>query len=367
MVRAQFHPREVARLMALQSYGVLDTGADPSFDALASLASRLCDTPIALVSLVDAERQWFKSKVGFNETETHRDHALCAHAILSDEPLVIPDTMDDARFSDNPLCGVDANVRFYAGVPLIAGEGLPLGTLCVIDEKPRPEGLSKEQLQDLRLLGKQAEKLLELQRSLARERASLKESVHRTKNVIAVASAIASRTIGQADDLQQARTNLLDRLSALSKAQAFILEAAGKGAPVRALVERQLAAFFNDDDHRVRCHGPEVALKGDAAEGIGLATHELVTNAIKHGSLSVPGGRVDISWELMEGGSVHFEWLESRGPKPEVPNGKPSGFGTVVLGPLATQKIGGRSVLDLSGDGAVWRAEISAANVMPPA
>ncbi|WP_282189067.1 PAS domain S-box protein [Azospirillum sp. SYSU D00513] len=128
---------EHLRLAELRWYGILDTAATPSFDRLTRLASASLEVPIALISLVDGDRQWFKSRVGLQVCETGRDIAFCAHAILGDEVLVVPDARDDARFSGNPLVTGDPKIRFYAGAPLVSPSGHRLGTLCVIDTRPR--------------------------------------------------------------------------------------------------------------------------------------------------------------------------------------------------------------------------------------
>jgi signal transduction histidine kinase/ActR/RegA family two-component response regulator len=148
------------RLAALLRCNVLDTAPEAAFDDLARLAAELCDTPIALVSLLDASRQWFKSRVGIDASETPRGQAFCGYAILGDEPLVIRDATADPRTADNPLVTGDPAIRFYAGMPLRLSTGEALGTLCVIDTRPRD--ISETALAKLRALALQASTQLEL-------------------------------------------------------------------------------------------------------------------------------------------------------------------------------------------------------------
>lgn len=141
---------EETRLKTLRSLSILDTLPEERFDRLTRMAKRLFDVPIALVSLIDEERQWFKSAAGLDASETPRDISFCGHAILGSEVFIIPDASKDVRFADNPLVLDKADIRFYAGCPLRAADGSKLGTLCVIDQKPRSIGEDDvEILQDL--------------------------------------------------------------------------------------------------------------------------------------------------------------------------------------------------------------------------
>jgi GAF domain-containing protein len=161
---------EKQRLATLRGYEILDTEPEAAFDDLTLLASYICQTPIAMLSLIDADRQWFKSKVGISASETSRDIAFCAYAILQSDVFIVRDASRDARFSENPLVASEPKIRFYAGATLVA-DGQPLGTLCVIDRVPRE--LLPEQLDALRALSRQVQAQLELRRNLKRLDTSL--------------------------------------------------------------------------------------------------------------------------------------------------------------------------------------------------
>jgi two-component system, sensor histidine kinase len=166
---------ELARLAALRRYDILDTLPEQVYDDLTHLAAHLCHTPIALVSLVDAERQWFKSRHGLDAQETDRAYSFCAHAIVTGQMFVVPDALRDERFADNPNVLSDPDIRFYAGTPLISSDGHALGTLCVIDRKPRR--LEEQELNMLRALGRMVMSQIELRIHIAE-----RQEIERAKN-----------------------------------------------------------------------------------------------------------------------------------------------------------------------------------------
>lgn len=157
--------REEERLEALRQMHILDTEAEPAFDDLALLASHICQTPMAAISLVDTDRQWFKARVGLASPETPRSVAFCSRAIEHPGIFVVRDTQKDVEFRDNPQVTGDPHIRFYAGAPLMSREGHAVGTLCVVDSRPRT--LTRDQMQALDALRRQVEAQLELRRRVA--------------------------------------------------------------------------------------------------------------------------------------------------------------------------------------------------------
>ncbi len=169
---------EAERLNALASYEILDTEPEQAFDDVVQLIARICETPIAVVNLIDADRQWFKAEEGLGVRETPLATSFCAHALLLEDGMQVPDATTDARFSCNPLVTGEPHLRFYAGQLLKTQEGLPLGTLCVLDTEPRPEGLTEVQAMALKTLAGQVMMQLELRRTLS-QRAKSEETTRR--------------------------------------------------------------------------------------------------------------------------------------------------------------------------------------------
>jgi len=183
--------QEKKRLKVLWQYEVLDTVPEVLFDDLTELAARICEAPIALISLIDEKRQWFKSKVGTTVNETSRDISFCAHAITQTDLFIVPDATKDERFAKNPLVTSEPRIRFYAGAPLITADGYALGTLCVIDKTPRE--LRPDQKHALRILARHVVSQLELRRrsheltDVRREHAEAKNKIDKLRSQLVAA------------------------------------------------------------------------------------------------------------------------------------------------------------------------------------
>jgi signal transduction histidine kinase len=173
-MEASRHIAEERRVAALHSYRILDTPREEEFDAIVKVASTICGTPISVISLIDRERQWLKAEVGLGMREAPLAASICAHAILQRDLFIVPDMREDRRFADNPLVAGSPHLRFYAGALLETPDGLPLGTISVLDDRPRQLDQSQKAL--LRLMARQVMKLIELRRINARERRARKRA-----------------------------------------------------------------------------------------------------------------------------------------------------------------------------------------------
>lgn len=257
---------EAARLAALRQYRILDTDPEQAFDDLTFLASHISGAPIALLTLVDQNRQWFKSRVGLQSTETARNVSFCAHAI--EDPhrvMVVPDATADPRFTDNPLVVDDPRIRFYAGAPLVTPQGHALGTLCVIDHVPRT--LNPRQLQALDALRRQAEAQLELRRNLL----ELREALAARDRAEAQQDALIAELRHSLDNV-----NKLSGLVELSSACQMNLTVPAIPASIQRVTEgvTQLLTGKGWDEEEI--------IKVD------LALQEALANGIRHGAKNDP-------------------------------------------------------------------------------
>lgn len=313
------HDDETARLAALREYRILDTEPERAFDDLALLASQICETPIALITIVDAERQWFKAHAGLSETETPRAVSFCAHAIQQRGLFIIHDAREDARFRDNPFVTGGPFVRFYAGAPLITPEGHALGTLCVIDSVPRT--LTPRQRDALDALRRQVQAQLELRRNLHELRRALAARDLAEADVIKLAGLVPYCSTCQLDLTVPADPSAIPRIS---DGVSAVLN--GKG--------------WSDTD----------------IMAVELALQEAIANAIRHGCRNDPSKRIQCCVTVDAAGDVvivvrdpgsGFDPAKVRNPLAAENLLKPSGRGVFLINGLMDQvdyADGGREV-----------------------
>lgn len=251
---------EAERLRELRSHAILDTAPEAAFDEVAFLAARLCGTPIALISLVDAERQWFKARLGLDVEETPRDVAFCAHAIAGHGMLEVPDALADARFRDNPLVTAEPKIRFYAGAPLLTTGGHALGTLCVIDRVPRR--LDEQQRAALAVLSRHIVVCLELRRKTA-ELGQALESLGATEQALREKEAFAQATV----DALSSNIAIVDASGAiLATNRAWRDFAAANGALPAAV--SQGVNYLAECEAAARRSSPEAAAFADGLRSV---------------------------------------------------------------------------------------------------
>ncbi|MFA6154553.1 sensor histidine kinase [Mesorhizobium sp.] len=465
-------PAEVARavedqdrLAVLRGLEMLDTAADADFDRVSTLAAAVMKAPIALVTLLDNKRQWFKSCLGLDETETATDISFCAHAIAAgDEPMVVTDATADPRFSANPLVTGKHQIRFYAGAPMVVA-GARIGTLCVLDRTPHPFPSAAE-LDQLKMLASLAASLFTLKdatrsgaiaevalareekrRAIAldaaslaswawdirddvidcdallpelfnlpsstrlrardilaaidprdvhqtearfrdalaggddyfgeyrvkgfhpprwiatrgriidrdgdgkptlifgvnydiserklgeeRQRLLLRELNHRVKNTLATVQALATQTVRHARRPSEFLEAFGSRLQALGVAHNLLSDREWRGIGIRELVQLEVRPFDNAEQPRMTISGADLLLSPDQAVGLGLILHELASNALQYGSLSVASGMVDLSWTTQGGKGnrrLVLTWSESGGPPVAPPERQ--GFGSILI------------------------------------
>ena len=367
---------EQHRLDAVRRYDILDTPPDGAFDRVTAIAAQLLRVPIAIVSIVDHDRIWFKSHHGLDVEQVDRDPGLCASCVRQDGPWIVSDAKTDARALANPLVAGEFGVRFYLGIPLRTRDGFNLGTLCAIDFAPRTASdqdisvlsdlaaIVMDEL-ELRLSARNAvsvyEKELE-RRELSEEhvRALMREMAHRSKNLLAVVLAIARQTASNSQTIDDYVARLAARIQGLSLTHDLIADEDWHGVAMFDLAARHLDPFV-EARSRVQYAGSRLLLSPAAAQNIGIALHELATNAIKHGALSVSDGKIDLVWHHTPP-RLHITWRERNGPPVQAPLRK--GFGHVVLTRLTPVALDGQATLAFDPEGFSWKLDIPTTYVL---
>jgi two-component sensor histidine kinase len=292
------------RLSTLDAYDILDTEAEPEFDDIVALASQICDVPVSLISLVDDDRQWFKSSIGFEPTQTPLDQSVCSHAILEDDILEINDMSKDERTKDNALHTDGPKVNFYAGANLVAPNGMPIGTLCVLDTQPRE--LTELQRLALRTLSRQVMTQLELRKKLRQEETLRQETDHRVKNSLQTISSILRMSARQVSDpVALDILGLVERrLHAVSSLHSELMSKDGAGkVNVTAYLDRvgQLMSELCPDNVHLTWNGVDLPIEASKASAVGMIVSEFTANSVKHAFPDNQNGRIDISLTQKKG------------------------------------------------------------------
>lgn len=355
---------EGERIAALESYQILDTPPEPEFDDVVLLITKICQAPRAAISLVDNRRQWFKAEIGLGFSEMPLDMSFCPGLALKPGLTIVPDARADERLASNRLVTGEPHIRFYAGVLLETSEGVPLGTLCVLDDEVRD--LDETQRFALLTLARQVMALLELRRALAQRDAAIagrdraedgrrlltRELHHRVKNTLAVVQAVAGSTARSASNVAQFQTAFSGRIGALAKSHAVITADAAQTASLRSLLEAELGGHAEIRAGRVTLQGPAVKLSSDIAVPLGLAIHEATTNSAKFGALSTRSGTVEVTWEVVvrEGREMlRLRWREQGGPEVAPPRRR--GFGSRMIERVLRAQIAAEVKSDYQPDG----------------
>ena len=353
------------RRTALTATGLLDSPAEESFDRVTSLVSRILSVPVALVSLVDVDRQFFKSSTGLPEPwassrQTPLSHSFCQHVVTSGEPLVVEDARDHPIVGTNRAVG-ELGVVAYLGVPLTTPQGYVLGSLCAIDAKVRP--WNEHDVRVMRDLAEIVMREVALHREIKqREYAERQQQLlnaelhHRVKNTLTVVQSLVELSIRHTQSLDAFRDSISGRIASLAKTHTLLVEGQWLSVSLRPMIEGELEA--HEAANRITANGEDVLLPSRSAVAIGMAIHELITNAVKYGALSVPDGHVTINWTTVpkaDGDWLLLDWFEAGGPTVLPPTNR--GFGSVLLDRVLSPELNGKITLDYAPAGVRARIE----------
>ncbi|MCQ0969926.1 GAF domain-containing protein [Paracoccus sp. TK19116] len=312
-MQADRHQDQHRRLETLGSFAILDTEPEGAYDDIARLAAVICETPVGLVSLVAEDRQWFKAKVGLCVDQTTLDQSICSHAILQQGFLEVPDTQEDPRTRDNPLCIGEDAFRFYAGAQLVAADGMPLGTLCVLDRRPRQ--LTEMQKDAMQVLARQVMTQLELRRALRNAEILRREVDHRVKNSLQSLSSLTriERRDSDTPEVIAALDLMANRLDAVSTLHEILHQAdAGSNVDLAGYVIRVCDRLtpLMPGNVQAKSSGVAVEVATDQAVAVGMLVNELVANSLKHAFPDERDGRITIDMTRLDDGRVQVDYCD---------------------------------------------------------
>lgn len=339
-MKADAHPRQKRRLAALRRYDILDTPREEEFDDIVALAARICEAPISVVNLIDEERQWFKAEVGLGVRETPLETSICSHVILEHDFVEISDTLADARMADNPLClDPEGGLRFYAGALLKTPDGMPIGTLCVLDTAPRT--LTDVQRETIRVLARQVMKQLDLRLALRQLDLMRRETDHRVKNSLQMIASLVR--IGR-DGGEGSPAEAFDRIEARLNAAALIhksIERSNSGGEVSlASLMSELGEHLGaiaPDGIEVTVTACDADISANQAAAVATLVNEFAANSFAHGFDENEAGHVALVATL-SGSTITLECRDDGCGWGEA--GPSGGLGFSII-QAAAQKAGG--------------------------
>lgn len=292
------HPQQVERLAALYAYEILETERERDFDEIVQLAAASCGTSISVINFIDAERQWFKAETGLGVRETPLATSLCSHVILEEDFVEINDTLLDPRMADNPLCCSEPGLRFYAGALLKTADGLPLGTLCVLDREPKV--LTPLQRDTIRVLANQVMAQLDLRKTLKHADLLRREIDHRVKNSLQSLSSLV-RVAGRnakAEETTEALATIGSRIDAVAMLhQELYRTDTGHIIELGRYIDNLMTHFrkIAPENVTLESRTEDAKVTSNEAVAVGTLINEFVANALKHAFPDDRPGRIDVA------------------------------------------------------------------------
>ncbi len=353
-MRAKTHPQQTERLKALRRFEILDTAREAEFDEIVNFAAELCGTKISVINLVDEERQWFKAETGLGIDETPLETSICSHVILETDFVEIHDTLSDTRTSDNPLCTDAGGLRFYAGAILKTSDGFPIGTVCVLDDKPQK--LTPLQRNGLKLLAHQVMRELELRLAIKHQNILSREMDHRVKNSLqTVASLVRLYKSKASPDSQDAFDAVARRVEAISLLHQELHQTSDTNAvPLHQFIPRvvDLLKRSTPSNIEIRQDTCETAIASQHASAFAVIISEFVANSVKHGFSDGRDGIITINLSEDARENIRLDCRDNglgRNAAPKPPTAV-EGLGERLVNASAAQ-LGGVLKTEASDDG----------------
>lgn len=368
-MKADAHPQQDDRLRALRSYGILDTPREEEFDEMVRLAAAICDAPIAVINLIDEDRQWFKAEVGLGTRETPIDTSICSHVILGKDFVEIHDTLADPRMADNPLClAAEAPLRFYAGALLKTEDGLPIGTLCVLDHAPR--SLNDIQRDTIKILARQVMRQIDLRFALQQQIILQNEVDHRVKNSLAMVSGLLRLQTRKLTDpeAKAALTATQTRVNAIAALHQAMYQTS-------AVDSVDLSIFAKTIGESLKATAPvqvdvvfdftAIKVPSEMASGIAMIVNEFAANSFQHAFPGNRAGRIEVRGDITDDGMLVVEARDDGvgtgdcpdGGVPPVSGEFSSGLGMKIIESSAAS-LGGTVESSVTEDGARMRLTV---------